>query len=101
MRDDNCLIQAFSILDKDADGYIGLEEFKNSFGYQNEKSSNKVHSKVWNEIDAEFAEIDQDRDGKIDFEEFKNHMKNLEKKGRYESRPDKNLSTSTEDFSAK
>ena len=90
MRDDNCLIQAFSILDKDADGYISLEEFKNSFGYQNERqtSSNKVQSKVWGEIDTEFNLIDTNQDGKIDFEEFKNHMIKLEKKGRYETRED-------------
>ena len=56
LRNNNDLQWAFNVLDKNSDGYISLNEFKSSFGFQskNLRVSTRVQEKAWEEFDAEF-----------------------------------------------
>ena len=56
LKDERCLSYAFNILDKDADGYISLTEFKQAFGFKSDsqRGSKQIKSKIWSEIDVAF-----------------------------------------------
>ncbi|EWS71123.1 calmodulin-domain kinase (macronuclear) [Tetrahymena thermophila SB210] len=69
--EDEKLRKAFSLFDKDGDGYITQQEIQNVLGVGMD-----FDSETWTKI---VAEVDENGDGQVSFEEFKKIMQTLVK----------------------